>query len=1183
MGELIRATDWSKTPLGDPSTWSQSLQTTVAMVMDNPFGMYIAWGKEYIQLYNDGYRPILGSTKHPQALGISTRETFSEIWHIIGPMFDGVMEGKAVGFPDFMLPLNRNGYVEECFFDFSYSPIRKDDGEVGGVLVTVIETTNKKKSEDALKESEDRFRTMAEGSDILIALSDVTSNATYFNKAWTDFTGRSVDELMKFGWADLIHPEDKQPFLDIYISAFNKQESWTGEFRMQNKNGDYKWLLARGPARHNADGSFIGYISSSIDITDQVVAHKRIEENEQELISMVSQAPIGICVMDAATLVSETVNEKFIEIAGKPYDEIVGKHYWETFSEAKPYYEEALNEVIKTGKPFYANEVPVVLIRHGKKETMYVTFVYALLKGIDDNAKKIAVWVLDNTQQVKERKRTEESEEEIRSLVDSAPFPIGVYRGREMHISLANQSIMDIWGKGNDVVGKLYRDILPELHNQQIFQQLDDVFMTGKAFHNTNQRIDLMVDGVNKTYYFNYSFTPLFDKNGKVYGVMNTAADVTDLNVTKQKVEQSEKNFRNMILQAPVAMCILMGPQHVIEVANDFMIEIWGKKKEDVLNKPVFDALPDARGQGLEEIMANAYLKGETFKAYDTPVALLRNGKEETVYQDFVYEPYRDSDGTILGVLAISVDVSAQVLARKKIEEAEQKTRLAINSAELGVYEIIYSTDEMITDDRFKEIWGVDHSVTRNEYAAAIHPDDMLHRAEAHKQSLSSGQLDYQARVIWKDKSIHWVRVTGTVIYDDHKDPLKLIGVIQDVTQLVIAQKKIEDSERNLRNMILQAPVAMCILKGPEHVIELANERMIEVWGKKPEELLNKPVMKALPEIEGEGFDILLNNVYNSGEAFIGNELPVTLTRDGKPQIVFCNFVYEAYREPDGSVSGILVVASDVTAQVIARHKIEEVVSERTKELADANSNLQKSNSELAQFAYIASHDLQEPLRKISIFSEMLENSLGDQLNEQAKNYLGKINASSLRMNRLIRDVLSYSELVKDNDAFEQVDLNKVIENTKHDYDLLMEQKGATLVYKNLPVIEAIPLQMSQLLGNLLGNALKFTKKDVKPVITITTQKVTTTEINTLSLKPEVEYVNIQFADNGIGFLKEHAEQIFSIFQRLHKKSEFEGTGIGLAMCKKIALNHHGNIHANASSQNGAVFNVILPVKQMKQ
>lgn len=119
MGELIRSKNWDFTPLGNPSTWPNSLRTMVAVMLENPFGMYIAWGDGYTQIYNDGYRPILGTNKHPQALGSSTRETFSEIWDIIGPMFDGVMQGIPIGFPDLMLPLNRSGFIEECYFDFS--------------------------------------------------------------------------------------------------------------------------------------------------------------------------------------------------------------------------------------------------------------------------------------------------------------------------------------------------------------------------------------------------------------------------------------------------------------------------------------------------------------------------------------------------------------------------------------------------------------------------------------------------------------------------------------------------------------------------------------------------------------------------------------------------------------------------------------------------------------------------------------------------------------------------------------------------------------------------------------------------------------------------------------------------------------------------------------------------------
>jgi signal transduction histidine kinase len=151
MGKLMRSIDWSKTPIGPAESWPVVLKTIVGILLSSPFPLYIAWGKEYTQLYNDGFRPILGTTKHPQAMGKSACGTFREIWHIVGPMFDGVMNGIPVRFPDFMALLDRNGYMEECYFDFSYSPICNEIGEIGGVFVTVIETTEKIK---ALKNAE---------------------------------------------------------------------------------------------------------------------------------------------------------------------------------------------------------------------------------------------------------------------------------------------------------------------------------------------------------------------------------------------------------------------------------------------------------------------------------------------------------------------------------------------------------------------------------------------------------------------------------------------------------------------------------------------------------------------------------------------------------------------------------------------------------------------------------------------------------------------------------------------------------------------------------------------------------------------------------------------------------------------------------------------------------------------
>src|SRR3954469_4436628 len=151
MGALMRAIDWSQTQVGPVDAWPQSLRTALSILLETGFPMYIAWGPDFTQFYNDGYRPILGSTKHPSAVGASPRDTFVEIWNIIGPMFEGVMNGTPTTVVDFMLPLDRHGFPEECYFIFSYSPIRQEDGSVGGVLVTVTETTPRVLGERRLK------------------------------------------------------------------------------------------------------------------------------------------------------------------------------------------------------------------------------------------------------------------------------------------------------------------------------------------------------------------------------------------------------------------------------------------------------------------------------------------------------------------------------------------------------------------------------------------------------------------------------------------------------------------------------------------------------------------------------------------------------------------------------------------------------------------------------------------------------------------------------------------------------------------------------------------------------------------------------------------------------------------------------------------------------------------------
>jgi PAS domain S-box-containing protein len=373
--------------------------------------------------------------------------------------------------------------------------------------------------------------------------------------------------------------------------------------------------------------------------------------------------------------------------------------------------------------------------------------------------------------------------------------------------------------------------------------------------------------------------------------------------------------------------------------------------------------------------------------------------------------------------------------------------------------------------------------------------------------------------------------------------------------------------------MVKQAPVAMSIMIGPDHVVEVANDLILELWGKSEDMVINKPVFEGLPEARGQGLEDLLENVHRKGETFLANERPIVLLRNGRYETIYQNFVYEPYKDSNGTILGVLAITIDVTAQVIARLQIEEVVKERTE-------SLRRTNAELSQFAYIASHDLQEPARKINTFVEMLDKTLGPDVNGRAKTYIDKIERASSRMLRLIRDVLTISQLSKTDQEFKPIDLNFVVEEIKTDYELLIEQKQCEIQVDKLPVIKAIPVQMSQLFTNLVSNALKFSVPERSLCLTIKHSILSSAEVRQYPVAEAIVYSKIEFEDNGIGFSQENASQIFNIFQRLHGKSDYEGTGIGLAMCKKIVENHGGYIFATSTPGEGSTFTVILPHPQ---
>jgi len=470
-------------------------------------------------------------------------------------------------------------------------------------------------------------------------------------------------------------------------------------------------------------------------------------------------------------------------------------------------------------------------------------------------------------------------------------------------------------------------------------------------------------------------------------------------------------------------------------------------------------------------------------------------------------------------------------------------------------------------------------------------------------------------------------------MFDDSSTITGIICITNDITDVVLARKQMEAQATMVQDLLLNAPAIICTLTGPTHVYDLVNERYQALFGKR--KLQGKTFLDALPEMIGQGFDALLDKVYETGETFVGIDVPATLIRDEglAPQLCYFNFSYQPIYNDNKQISGVLLFGYEVTEQVIARNKnleteqahskeLEEKVQQRTVELLETNellnainkekekraaeliianrellheskekekraNELRIANKELVAFNYISSHDLQEPLRKIQTFASLIAEQEANVLSAKGKDYFFRMEESAKRMQTLIEDLLAYSRTNVTDRNFVKRHLNIIVDEVTNEMSDFIKQKNTTIELSDLCEIDIIPFQMRQVLNNLITNAIKFILPGKAVHITINCKVETATffadEIALLStetLSTKKDYCRISFKDNGIGFDSQYKDKIFEVFQRLHGKDAYPGTGIGLAIVKKIVQNHNGIITAEGKVNEGATFSIYLPVLQ---
>lgn len=430
-------------------------------------------------------------------------------------------------------------------------------------------------------------------------------------------------------------------------------------------------------------------------------------------------------------------------------------------------------------------------------------------------------------------------------------------------------------------------------------------------------------------------------------------------------------------------------------------------------------------------------------------------------------------------------------------------------------------------------------------------------------------QQDINAAI--KGETVHREKfaspVSGTYFEVDYI-PLKnnngiyaVMIVAHDITHRIHADHEVKEQK---------AFAEMLIENSPYMIIAYDRKMHISAWNKQTEAHTGIPRQNAIgrhlyelfPKYNNEKWIGLFNDVLLSGKSHHLPKIPFQYN-DGWGE-TFITPLYNSVEE----IIGILTITRDITDLV-----------DMTTVLEQRNKDLVKTNEELSSFAYVASHDLQEPLRKIQIFSKRIEESEAPILSDSGKNYFERMKNAAERMQTLIEDLLTYSRTGSITRNFERVHLSVLVDEVKENLKDEIAQKKGVIISDNLCECSVIPFQFRQLLHNLFSNSLKFAKATEPPRITVESTIKTGKELNFERLNPEWEYCHIIISDNGIGFEPEFNEQIFGLFQRLHGKTEYPGTGIGLAICKKIIENHEGYITAHGELGKGATFNIYIPNK----
>lgn len=666
----------------------------------------------------------------------------------------------------------------------------------------------------------------------------------------------------------------------------------------------------------------------------------------------------------------------------------------------------------------------------------------------------------------------------------------------------------------------------------------------------------------------------LINEQGLRYRMVGMVNDITEARSRQEELE-TLRNRLELALASTRTAWWDFDIATMTMTSSPLLNEFFGLKPDEAFTVEVFEnALhPDDREWVMRKNLD--LLSGvETDQNYHAQYRIKVPGTDEYRWILATGKLFTNEEGKPARFIGMDQDITAEKILQAQKDRMQQQLELVSKASQVLLWIADENGESTFVNDMW-EVWTglpVEGNMS-SAWQGRIHPDDF--QAVMQRIGLAfEQQQPYSIEYRIKNKRDQWMWVRTDAMPIQHVDGrfAGMAGSTTDITAIKLSELQAlqnEEQFRELANLIPQ----LVWTTGPDGLGDWQNTRWKDFFGdyhrgNKWIELLHPDDVQHTMDTwfeavkTGEPYQIeyrFYDRVSDTYRWFLGKAVPV--------------------KDEQGNIIRWVGTCTDIESQKELKDNLDAAWQMRTRELLRLNEQLKRSNDDLQQFAHITSHDMKEPLRKISIFTSQLENRFGKHLQPEANDLIEKIKTSSMRVSQMVESILNYS-LVNHEDLTEEVvSLEQVMAEVKEDLAMVIEQKQAAISCEALPTVQGNSMLLYQLFSNLVNNALKFSKQDVPARICIQSKPMDAEHFAAFQqLQPGLRYTEIQFSDNGIGFESTYAEHIFKAFTRLHSKQQFEGTGLGLALCQKIVQRHGGHIYATGKPGEGATFHIFLPL-----